>query len=158
MFTTSTRRRIVFSAIAGTAVVATMAGLSGVATAGTLPTDVPTTAMTITNNTGHALTIDDANIPYGYWIAAPRESLAPGQTEIITGASNNRAPVFPISISYQMDTNTIVKFVSTNDYMGANTDGSNVSGPGASTYTVQSTIDTGAPNVNASYVLSPLVN
>lgn len=156
--TTKSRRRIIYTAIAGTAVVATMAGFAGIASAGTLPTNAPTTAMTITNQTNQTLWLANSDNPYGSWIAAPHQSLAPGQTEIVTAVSNNTTPVFPITVSYAYGTvGSVANFVSTNSYMGAGTDGSGVTGPNVTNLGVQTSVDSGAPAVNASYILAPMM-
>ena len=158
MTTTTTRRRIALTAIAGTAVIATMAGFAGIASAGTLPTDAPTTAMTITNQTNQTLWLANSDNPYGSWIAAPQQSLAPGQTEIVTAVSNNSTPVFPITVSYGFGTiGDVANFVSTNDYMGATTDGSGITGYNNQNLDVQTSVDSGAPAVNASYILAPMM-
>ncbi|MBJ8343865.1 hypothetical protein [Antrihabitans sp. YC2-6] len=151
-------RRLVFVPIAATAALATMVGVAGVASAGTLPSGSPTTAMTITNDTNQTMWLASSNNPYGSWIAAPHQSLAPHETEIVTAVSNGSTPVFPINISYAYGSlGSVANFVSTNDYSGATTDGSGVTGNNVQNYDVQTSIDSGPPAVNASYILAPMM-
>ncbi|NMN97190.1 hypothetical protein [Antrihabitans stalactiti] len=158
MTTTSIRRRLILAPLAATAALATMVGVAGIASAGTLPTNAPTTTMSITNDTDQTMWLTNSNNPYGSFIAGPRQSLAPHATEIVTAVSNNTTPVFPINISYGYGSlGAVANFVSTNDYMGATTNGSGVSGYNVQNYGVQTTIDSGAPTVNASYILAPMM-
>jgi hypothetical protein len=158
MITTKTTRRILIGSIAATAAVAAMAGMAGTASAGTLPTNAPTTAMTITNQTNQTLWLTNSDNPYGSWIAGPQQSLAPGATEIVTAVSNNTTPVFPVSVSYGFGSlGGVANFVSSNSYMGATTDGSGVSGYNVQNFGVQTSVDSGAPTMNASYILAPMM-
>ncbi len=159
MNTTSIRRRrLIIVPIAAAAAIGTMVGMAGIASAGTLPTDSPTTAMTITNDTNQTMWLANSNNPYGSWIATPRQSLAPHASEIVTAVSNKSTPVFPISISYAYGSlGAVANFVSTNDYMGATTNGSGVTGYNVQNYDVQTSIESGAPAVNASYILAPMM-
>lgn len=151
-------RRLILVPLAAAAALATTVGVAGIASAGTLPTGAPTTAMTITNDTNQTMWLAKSNNPYGSWIAAPRQSLAPHASEIVTAVSNNTTPVFPISISYAYGSlGAVANFVSTNDYMGATTNGSGVTGYNVQNFGVQTTIDSGSPAVNASYILAPMM-
>ncbi|MFH5227805.1 hypothetical protein [Antrihabitans spumae] len=155
---TTNRRRLILAPLAATAAIATMVGVAGVASAGTLPTNAPTTAMTITNDTNQTLWLASSTNPYGSWIAGPHRTLAPHETEIVTAESNNSTPVFPLEVSYGYGSlGAVANFVSTNDYMGATTNGSGVTGHNVQNFDVQTSIASGAPAMNASYILAPIM-
>ncbi|CAM3661639.1 hypothetical protein [Smaragdicoccus niigatensis] len=69
MSTTTNRRRLARPAIAGTAIVAAMAGFAGIASAAPLDgagsATAPTTKMTITNDTGYTLWRNGSTNPHG---------------------------------------------------------------------------------------------
>ncbi|MDJ0110505.1 hypothetical protein QM646_29005, partial [Rhodococcus erythropolis] len=85
---TNTTRFVAVTAIA-LALGGTALGTAAVANAGTMPTDGPTVAMTITNNTDNPMLLDSASNPYGQWINGPRSYLAPHTTEIVTAYSSD---------------------------------------------------------------------
>ncbi len=85
---TNTTRFVAVTAIA-LALGGTALGTAAVANAGTMPTDGPTVAMTITNNTDNPMLLDSASNPYGQWINGPRSYLAPDTTEIVTAYSSD---------------------------------------------------------------------
>lgn len=85
---TNTTRFVAVTAIA-LAVGGTALGTAAIANAGTMPTDGPTVAMTITNNTDNPMLLDSASNPYGQWINGPRSYLAPHTTEIVTAYSSD---------------------------------------------------------------------
>lgn len=157
---TTTLRRIVLTSIAAGAAVATMAGFAGIASASTLPSNAPTTAMTITNDTNNTLWFVGSRNPDGSWIAAPH-NLAPHQTETVTAMSNNTTPIFPVNAAFAIGTTgDVAHFDSVNSYMGDSTDSTKVTGPTGIDYDhgLQAQIVTGAPALNASYILAPMTD
>ena len=144
---TTTRRIFVAAPLIGLAVL----GGAGLATAGTLPTDGDTIAMTITNNTGTTMTLTGDYTNSGDFISGPRQSLAPGQSEIVTASTKGFDGLTAV-VNYGLpDTNTIVTFEANNTPNGATAEGTSINGIHAGSYGYTSSIDTGAPNMNAAY-------
>ncbi|TQF69253.1 hypothetical protein FK531_10950 [Rhodococcus spelaei] len=124
---------------------------AGAADAGTLPTDGPTIAMTITNATDAPMVLQDSSNPYGQWMSAPRGFLAPHSTEIVT-AYNNDPNGVGVDVTYALPGGAQAVFAA-NNYRGASSlDGTRITGV-AGAYGINPTLDTGFPNLNAGYVL-----
>ncbi|MFE3291914.1 hypothetical protein [Rhodococcus sp. NPDC059234] len=137
--------------VAALAVAGTALATTGVAGAGTLPTDGPTIAMTITNATDSPIVLQGSSNPYGQWISAPRGFVAPHTTEIVT-AHNTDPNGVGVDVTYAMPGGAHAVFAA-NNYRGASSlDGTRITGtPGA--YGINPTLDTGYPNMNAGYIL-----
>ena len=96
---------------------------AGLATAGTLPTNGNTIAMTITNNTGTTMTLTGDYTNSGDFISGPQQTLAPGASEIVTASTANYDGLTAV-VNYGLpDTNTIVTFQANNTPNGVSTDG-----------------------------------
>jgi hypothetical protein len=140
------------------AAVGTAVGAAGIANAGTLPTDGPTIAMTIRNNTNDTMYLQGSSNPYGEWIAAPRGVLAPHSTEIVTAHSRNTNG-FGVDATYSVRGDATAVF-SAYDYSyngGTNTEGTRTTGNDGRDFAISSWIDSRYPTMNVSYTLNPLM-
>ncbi len=146
---TNTTRFVAVTAIA-LAVGGTALGTAAIANAGTMPTDGPTVAMTITNNTDNPMLLDSASNPYGQWINGPRSYLAPHTTEIVT-AYNEDPRGLTVDVVYSTPGGGQAVFMA-NDYPQFDTDGTRTTDPDH--YFISSYIDGYYPNLSVGYHLS----
>jgi hypothetical protein len=140
------------------ATVGTAVGAVGAATAGTLPTDGPTIAMTIRNNSNETMFLQGSSNPYGEWIQAPRGVLAPHSTEIVTAHSRNHDG-FGVDATYSVRGDATAVF-SAYDYSyngGTNTEGTRTTGNDGRGFDISSWIDSSYPTMNVSYTLNPIM-
>lgn len=158
MNTTRTARRSLrnrsLGIVAGIGIAAGLAATgAGLASAGTMPIShpgEPTVAMTITNHTNRTEYLAGANAGTGEWVNAPRRTLAPGATEIVTAAaphSNHET----VTINYRIGRvgpHAVYQLV--NSPSGANTNATGVTG---GNYWINADISTGFPNANVGYDL-----
>lgn len=146
-------------ALAGIAGIGIAAGLAlggaGLAGAGTVPVThpgEPTIAMTITNHTDKTEWLDGATAGTGQWVQAPRQTLAPGASEIVvsnapnspeeTNFVNYRIGAFGPRATYEIEN------------MAGNVNTAMTGTSGGGHYFINAPhIDTGYPNVNVSYDL-----
>ncbi|MCE5291270.1 MAG: hypothetical protein LLG14_18810 [Nocardiaceae bacterium] len=151
----SPRRHLLLGvSFVGIAIVGTGLGFVATAHAGTLPTDGDTVAMTIHNNTDQTMTLAAQYTNVGDFIAAPQQVLAPHTSEIVTASSHNHDRMAAV-MSYQLPDHTVVVFEANNLPDGANTTGTVTAGPSAGQYAIATSLDTGFPNLNASYTVQP---
>lgn len=129
-------------------------GAAGVANAGTLPTTGNTIAMTVANDTDQTIYLQGADNPYGTWIAAPPQSVAPHSSRIIT-AANNDPRGLGVDATYSLPDGSGTVVFMANDYSSStDIDGTRTTGPHAGHYSVSSWIDTNYPNMNVAYHLT----
>ena len=148
--TATTRRTFIAAPIIGLALLGAGTGL---ATAGTLPTTGSTIAMTITNNTNQTMTLTGDYTDTGDFIAAPRDTLAPGASEIVTASTTSQGGLTAV-VNYGLpDTNTIVTFQANNNPNGSSTDGTAINGTHARRFGYTSTMDTEYPAMNAGFTV-----
>lgn len=145
---TNTTRFVAVTAIA-LALGGTALGTAAVANAGTMPTDGPTVAMTITNNTDNPMLLDSASNPYGQWINGPRSYLAPHTTEIVTAYSSDPRGI-GVDVTYSV-ADGVQTVMAANNYAGNPTlDGTRIIGD--PTHVILTDyMATGYPTMNASY-------
>ncbi|CAM3721464.1 hypothetical protein [Smaragdicoccus niigatensis] len=147
------RRHLILGvSFVGIAIVGTGLGFVATAHAGTLPMDGDTVAMTISNDTDQPMTLAAQYTNVGDFIAAPQQILAPHTSEIVT-ASNAGYDRMAAVMSYQLPDHTVVVFEANDFSDGANTTGTVTAGPSADHYQIATSLDTGFPNLNASYTL-----
>ncbi|MHA4848240.1 hypothetical protein L1080_001700 [Rhodococcus sp. MSC1_016] len=152
---TPTRRRVaLFFALPAT--VLTVAGLavaaSGVATAGTMPTSGPTIAMTISNDTDLPMVLAGSSNPYGQWIQAPSDYLAPHSSQIVKAFSNDPNGV-EVDATYSLPGGAQAVFSADNYSNTTDVDGTRVDADFGHAYGISSWIDSGYPNMNVGYHL-----
>lgn len=151
----SRRRLLVGIPLAGLALIGAGVGFAGIANAGTMPGNGASIAMTISNDTDQTMTLSGTYTDTGDFISAPRQTLAPHTTEIVTAAS----PGFNgmnATVNYVLPNSTYVTFTANDSMNGANTDGTSVNGYNAHYFTTSSHIDTGFPTMNVSYSVHPI--
>ena len=137
------------------ALAAAGACLAAAGTAQALVPNYPATIeMRITNGSAQTLYLQGSDNPYGDWIVSPKTALGPGETETVS-ASTWRNGGFGLDVTYGTGANTTAVFMA-NNYAGASdTDGTRIDGPNASHFDIQSSIDTGAPDMSANYLTLP---
>ncbi|MCD2153137.1 MAG: hypothetical protein K0Q46_1950 [Rhodococcus erythropolis] len=145
-----TNPRYVVAAITALAAGALTLGLSGIASAGTLPTTGNTITMTISNDTEQTIHLEGADNPYGQWMQSPRQSLAPHETEIVT-AYNQDPRGLTVGLVYSTPGGGQAVFMA-NDYPQFDTDGTRTTDPDH--YFISSYIDGYYPNLSVGYHLS----
>jgi len=124
---------------------------AGIANAGTLPTNSSTVAMTITNNTDQTMTLTGDYTDSGDFIAGPRDTLAPGESEIVTASTSGYNGITTV-VNYGLPgTNTIVTFQANNTPNDSSTNGTSIGGTNANSFGYTSNIDTDYPTMNASF-------
>lgn len=152
---TSTRRRAeLFVAVPATAlaVIGLTVGGTGVANAGTLPSNGPTVAMTISDDTDVPMVLQGSSNPYGQWIQGPASYVAPHSSEIVTAHSDDPRGI-GVDATYSIPGADAVFSAGNYSPGGPNVDGTRVDGNVGHTYGISSWIETGYPNMNAGYHL-----
>ncbi|WP_440713275.1 hypothetical protein [Gordonia sp. FQ] len=145
--TIKTRTTAVIAGFGALAAVATGAA-AGAAHAGTLPAGQSTVAMTLTNHTDRTEYLAGANPGSGHWINAPRRTLAPGASEIVTAAAPHAQTV---TVDYRIGAagpHAIYQLVNTP--AGANT---NATGTTGGHYFINANLSSGYPHTNVGYDL-----
>lgn len=156
MNTTTTLRRSRTAKIAAVslATLASAGAAAGIAHAGTMPANDVTVAMTITNNTDFPMFLQGSDNPYGEWIQAPQQTLAPHTTEIVT-ASTADPGGFSVDATYSITSGSGAVFSANNYSSGSTTEGTRTTGDYANAFTIHTDISTAYPTMNASYTVSP---
>lgn len=151
MNTTITSRRI----IAGAGALAIAGGLAaagaGLACAGTVPVThpgEPTIAMTITNHTDRTEWLESATPGSGGWVSAPHAALAPGASETVVSTAPH-APYETDFVTYRLGAVGPSATYEVQNVRGEVNTG--MTGTTAGHYFIDAHIDSGFPNVNASF-------
>ena len=119
-----------------------------------LPTDGPTIAITVTNNTDAPMVLAGNSNPYGRWIDEPAAVVSAHASETITAVSSDRRG-FGLQVSYTMPGDAGLVLMANNFGTGpANTDGTRVDGGNRHGYSVNAHVDTGYPFMTMNFVVS----
>jgi hypothetical protein len=138
-----------------------LAGTAAVGTAGFAQAQPPTShqqtiTMTITNNSDRTLYLSGSDNPDGQWVSAPKATLAPNTSQVVTATSDTDG--FSVYVTYgigRVGTHQVV-FIANSHHSGADTDGTRAVGPTGRTsrnYSVDSTASKGAATVSADFVV-----
>lgn len=138
-----------------------LAGGAALAFAGTASAAIPnypaTITMTITNNTDHILSLRGADNPYGDWIVAPQQTLAPHATETVSASTWNQAG-FAADVTYGISgTGDEAVFFANNYATNTSTDATRVDGANTAHLGISSQVNDASWTMTASYDLLPLL-
>lgn len=119
-----------------------------------LPTDGPTIAITVTNDTDAPMVLAGNNNPYGRWVDEPATVVSARASETITAVSADRRG-FGVQVSYTMPGDASVVLMANNFGTGpANADGTRIDGGNQHGYSVTPHVDTGYPFMTMNFVVS----
>ncbi|MEE2031089.1 hypothetical protein [Rhodococcus chondri] len=142
-------------ALAGLAFTAAVAlGAPATASSETLPTDVPTIAMTVENDSDAPMVFDTHSNPYGRWVDEPATVVPAHTTQQVTAASSDRRG-FGVQVSYTMPGDASVVLMANNHGTGvANADGTRIDGANRHGYTVDARVDDSYPYMNVTFTVA----
>lgn len=154
--TRRTRRLLIGGSLTALALTGSALSLAGVANA-CVPNYPAMISMTITNNSDQTLYLHGSDNPYGDWVVAPQQTLAPHSTETVSASTWNSGG-FGVDVTYGISGTSDEAVFFANNYGGdTNTDATRIDGANTNHLGISSNVETGAPYMDASYTIMPLL-
>lgn len=120
----------------------------------TLPTDVPTIAMTIENDSDAPMVFGTETNPYGQWVDEPVTVVPARTTQTLTASSPDRRG-FGVQVTYTMPGSATAVLMANNYGTGAaNADGTRIDGDNRHGYRVEARVDDGYPFMNVTFTVA----